>query len=638
MSLPKLEGPRRINEPRKRYNAEDYKNYLERKKIDDLDIYYEGCTKDWNEDFTNIANLHGDLRNNIALEFMESWSPEETKRIGIKELYKRGIENAREAFPGRSLVVVPHMNKEGCFHTHVLYCTVGDDGKRLTDKGINRRRWNKVCDKTSRKNGLSTLQRTTSEQREKLSRDAHKMLRQGKMPYQLQLMQRADLARRIATNMNKYIDLMFLMGVEVRVRGKKTISYKHDASKYPTRGRKIGLNYTMEGLNETFKKNAREFRARAKLEASLEEKLRIIVANGGPNVGDASHFPYHPGGHQKFEDSYGREIQFISSQMLERESLDYFADSVFSDVHSCLSFAKSQSIPEYCQRNGIALNKNEDGSFTIKGREHILIKGAEWENVKIRNGRKVGTKGSLVEFVANHKKMTLLESLAEITGNTKLLLLEQYLGKEDRNFLEFHVPRQHQKKQPQDFTISRKNQKNEKEAVSTLEKLISHFGRKSELSKFFYQMKQVQVRTDGVIRFLAGEINAKGAIEFKLDKKGNWQKQLLGTLRSGFYKQSGSSNKMKLFKDPFCFMSETEGKGKMAFKTGESLLVLGENSFEALDFFLANNPKVTHVELFGFESKELSKPHFLSLQKHGLTFQFMESNSLQRDKGLDLTR
>ncbi len=638
MSLPRLEGPRRTVEKKRRLNAEDYKNYLERKKIDDLDIHYEGCSRDWDEDFRDIANLHGDLKNNIALEFMESWSPEETTRIGVRTLFERGIENAKQAFPERSFIVVPHMNKNGCFHTHVLYCTVGDDGKRLTDKGINRRQWNKVCDKTSRKYGLSTLQRTTSEQREKLSRDAHKMLRRGQTPYQLQLMQKADMARRIATDIDKYISLMVVLGVEVRVRGEKTISYKHDASKHPTRGRYIGTNYTMEGLNETFKKNTREFRSRAKLEASLEEKLRIIVANGGPNVGDESDFPYHPGGHQKFKDSYGREIQFISSQMVERKSLDYFADLIFSDVHSSLVFAKSQSIPEYCERNGIALNKNEDGSFTIKGREHILIKGTEWENVKIRNGRKVGTKGSLIEFVANYKKITLTESLAEITGNKRLLLLEEFLGKEERKFMEFHVPKQTQKKQPQDYTISRKNQKNEKEAVSALEKLISHFGRKSELSKFFYQMKQVQVRTDGVIRFLAGETNAKGAVEFKQDKKGNWQKQILGTLRSGFYKQSGSNSKMKLFKDPFSFMSETEGKGKMAFKTGENVLVLGENSFEALDFFLANNPKVTHVELFGFESKELSKTHFLELKKHGITFQFMESNSLQRDKGLDLTR
>lgn len=526
-------------------------------------------------------------------------------------------------------IPVPHMNKKGCFHTHVLFCTVSDEGKRLIDKGINRRRWNKVCDKKSREHGLSTVERTTSKQRERLSRSAHKIMRKNanrefkKMPYQLQIMQKADFARRIATNMNKFVELMQVMGVEVRIRGKETISYVHDEEKKPTRGRTIGLNYKIGGLNETFKKNATEFKSRPKLETSLEEKLRTLVDDRGNVVGDTSDFPFHPGGHQEFTKAYGGEQRFIPSLGLEESKENHLADAIFHAVHSSLIFAQSQSIPEYCKRNGIALNQNEDGSHTLRGREHILIRGTEWENIKIRNGKKVGTKGSLIEFVANYKKMSIMESLAEITGNKRLLLLQQYLGKEERKFQEFHVPRQ--------------NLKSEKEAVPLLGKLLAHFGHKSEISKFMYQMKQVQVRTDGVIRFLAGE-KAKGAIEFKQDKKGNWQKQLLGNLHSGIFKQSGTGNKMKLFKDPFCFMNETEGKGKMAFKTGENLLVLGENSFEALDIFLANNTKVSHVELFGFESKELSKTHFLGLKKHGITFQFMESNTLQRDKGLDLTR
>ncbi len=622
MSLPKLQGPRRTTESRNRMNAEDYKRYLEKNTCEEMEIHYEGTGRDWDDNFRTIAEGKGKLNNNIALEFIESWSPEETNRVGAEELFRRGIKNAREAFPDRSFIVAPHINDNGCFHTHVLFCTIGNNGDRLLDKGVNRRRWNKVCDRTSRENGLSTLDRTSTKQKERLSRAARERTKRGQKSYQHQIMKKADFARRIAVNMNEFISFMGDMGIEVNVRGEHTISYVDGDQKQATRGRRLGLNYKTEGLNEQFKRNENEFKQKPSFRKHLEQARKSLIDERGDIVGDSSNFPFLPGGHQKFE-KQGQQInktpQIHSKNVGDDGGLN---SSFFHLISDQIKSANRYSIADYCKKHGIGLNPNKDGSFTLKGREHILINGSGWENLKSKNGQKVGTRGTIIDFVMNHKDVGHLRAISEITGNKGLLVLEQYIGEEKPSYKEFYVPKS--------------KRKNEKESTALLKSLIKQMGFKSDFSRQLYNMKQVQVRTDGVIRLLSGN-KAKGAVEFKQEKNGKWHKSLLGTLRSGILKQTGSKKDLKLFNNLFSFIHETNGKGVMDFSNSDNLLVLGDNKMEALDFFLANNPKVKHIELFGFDSKSLPKAMSLELNKRDITFSFMETDARQRNRGLDLS-
>jgi len=339
-------------------------------------------------------------------------------------------------------------------------------------------------------------------------------------------------------------------------------------------------------------------------------------------VGDKSNFPFHSGGHQRFENQAAGKGRAEHSLNNGSNSHNNHSDSLFGELNNVISYCASKSIPDYCRKNGIGLNENKDGSFTLRGREHILIKDNKWENTKQKKGRAIGTRGSLVEFVANHKRLSRLGAMYEITGNKGLLVLEQYLGKEERTYREFHVP------------VTKR--KNEKESVSLLKSLVKQMGFKSDFSRQLYNMKQVQVKTDGIIQFLSGS-KAKGAAQFKQDKNGKWNKSLLGSLRSGILKQSGSKKDLKLFKNLFSFMHETNGKGVMDFSSSDNLLVFGGSKMESLDFFLANNPKVQHIELFGFDSKSLPKTMALELSKRDITFTFMETDARQRSKGLDLS-
>ena len=346
----------------------------------------------------------------------------------------------------------------------------------------------------------------------------------------------------------------------------------------------------------------------------------------GNIVGDKTRFPFLHGGHQDIE---GRLNAVNVKKGLQRfPTIHWDSEDRLGNLAGFMSDmigrTSLHSIPEYCQQNRIPLTKNEDGTFTLHGKPHILIKGSEWENIKKQRGSKIGTKGSLIEFVANHKQMTILEALADITGNEKLLLLEKHLGKMERTYMEFHIP---------------KNKRlNEDKSMSLLNRLGKHLGHRSDFSKAIYRTKKVEASTKNTIRFLFGD-KPEGAIEYRLEASGTWTKKALGFLRSGFIKQSGSSRNLQLFKDPFVFMNETNGKGVSKYLSRDNILVLGDENMESLDFFLAHNPRIKNIDLFGFESKELSSSRKKELSKNNITFTFMKGGekSRQRNKNIELS-
>ena len=141
MSLSRQDGPRRTVETRKRMNAQDYQDYLEKGTETGMEIYYEGTGRDWNQDFKTIALEHGKLTNIVGIEYQESWNQEESNRMGYDALFKASIDNAKKAFPDHSFIVAPHVNKNGNFHTHIIVCAVSENGKRIRSDFKSRAVW-----------------------------------------------------------------------------------------------------------------------------------------------------------------------------------------------------------------------------------------------------------------------------------------------------------------------------------------------------------------------------------------------------------------------------------------------------------------------------------------------------------------
>ena len=227
-----------------------------------------------------------------------------------------------------------------------------------------------------------------------------------------------------------------------------------------------------------------------------------------------------------------------------------------------------------------------------------------------------------MEFVQNHRDLSIMGALSELTGNNSFLLLEEYFGKPESTYRAFHVPKV--RAAP------------EKTALEKLNQFAKALGKNTAWSKALLHSKRIEVTTEGVIRFLFGK--GEGAVEHTQDANGKWLKKTLGVLRGGLIFQEGSSATAHVFRDPFAFMDEAGGRGRMAYPASASLLVLGDDTDQSLDFFLAANPHVKRIEFIGFAPQERSLEKHRMLSRNDISFQFMQEGggSRGRANGLDI--
>ena len=603
-------------------NAEKYRKYLEKGAMENIPIHYENCSEDWVRDFQMTAKSMWKESNNIAIEYVQSWNPEESKRIGAEKLYALGVDTAREMYPDHQFVVVPQVSENGNYHNHILFCTVSHEtGKRISSTYTERAKMNRLTDKRVLEFGLSTPDRGKVA-REKLPRAAHDQRKRGRSPIDLQIMKSADIARSVATSFSDYGAILESLGIRLDDRG-KVLTYHHPARKKGLRDRQIGSNYQKESLNERFAFNRKTYNERPELYSYLKGEISRLYDNRGNLVGDESQFPFAPGGHKIFE----RRHRVVKGELEPRHfEVGCYDSSLYPHARfltGLIKAANEQSILEYCKQNRIALNANADGTHTLKGRENILIENNRWRNTRSVKRKPLNTQGQLLEFVANHRDISSLQALAHITGNNRVLVLEKFLEFEPVTYKEFHVPKHREAP--------------EKTAISCLQNLAKVLGKNSKWSQAVLNSKRVQVTTEGVIRFLFGKDN-NGAVEYKQSTSGQWDKKLLGVLKGGHLSQSGSSKTLHVFSDPFAFMEHTKGRGKMFFSSDENILVLGDSKDQSLDYFLVNQPHVKTVELIGFDSRTVSNELSLGLKAHNVSVSQRNLGSADRgkEKGLSI--
>jgi hypothetical protein len=102
--------------------------------------------------------------------------------------------------------------------------------------------------------------------------------------------------------------------------------------------------------------------------------------------------------------------------------------------------------------------------------------------------------------VAAHKNLSLVQAIAHINDNPKLLLLEQQFGEQKRAFTSFHIPKQ----DTTDWHSS----------VGQLGKFLSAFKCKSDMAGTLLKKQQAQVDRKGTIRLFAKE-DSGGALELE---------------------------------------------------------------------------------------------------------------------------
>lgn len=386
------------------------------------------------EDFAAVRAEHNQDSDNQILHVMQSFSPNDSKKLTPVEFNDIGRSLALKLFEGHQFVIRTHTDTPQV-HNHIVVNIVNSDsGRKIENKRRLIYQLQDHSDAICKENGLSIIDREAKERRAKIPYKAQQMVRAGKQSYIFDLAQKADVARSIATNFDEYRDTLHAFGIRTLIED-KNVSYFYPGRERGKRGSKLGRNYSNDGLRERFAANQIKFQDDPDLKALSQRQCGAIQAHGMPKIpAGASHFAQlWNGKHSPWHhpDDFARIKRRDSEKVFQsdRELLSKFVPA------SEIQRARKNSIIGYCYSNKIPLMTNEKGQTVIKGKEFVVVSHLQFENTKN------GTYGSIIDLVAAHKNLSLLQAVSHINRNDRLLLLERYTDEDKLKFKSFYVPK-----------------------------------------------------------------------------------------------------------------------------------------------------------------------------------------------------
>jgi len=554
------------------------------------------------QSFKSLRELHGVKEGEKKVfEIFQSWHPDESKRLTSEEVNKMGMELAEKYFPGHQYVVVTHSNKAH-LHNHILVNVVHPEtGRRIKNKYEHLHKLRKINDEICQSRGLSIPNQAKKNREDRTPEHVQRMRRFKGHSWVLDMMEKADFARKYATSYDEYRAILMEFGIGVRVE-KKNITYIYPGDKErKKRGDNMGRKYDKSALEEIFQKNDELFRT----EPGRRHPLQTEIESLKNSHGETLKLPKDYGAFTKVK--RGEKISYPSDELLK--------DSIIPIDE--IRRARNSSILEYCAKNKIKLLTNDKGQTVLKGREYVIIGEKEWINGKNN------TRGTLIEFVAAHHNLSFLRAISKINGNPKLLLLEEKFGEKKRGYTSFYIPNQQKMDGPS--------------SIERLGRLLESHGIRKDTSRALLDNGRAQVRKDGMIRIFGGDDDS-GAVEFTEDK-GKWKKSLIGQPSKPLFSAPAKGRKAIVYTDPLSFLKQ---HGEAVFvdrKKRDGILALLTPDAEQVDRFVGHNPSVDTLLIVSSPSHPVELDFFSNLKtrykKYGVN---VESVSLDvaRTHGLKL--
>jgi len=519
------------------------------------DLSAHGCTPETAiDDFASTRAIHRSQGHTQVIHIMQSWSAEESHLLGREQFHEIGRQLAEHYFPGHEFVVKTHTDKAHT-HNHIAVNAVNyETGRKFENKHIRHKlkELRRMSDGLCKERGLSIIGEDALDRRARMPEKVQQMARFKKESYILDTMQKADCARTYATNYSDYVGILSELGVPVRVEN-ESITYFYPGRSRGKRSDKLGVKYDKGRLETAFKSNLEKFAAQPELRGYLKHDLVIPQLM---QKKDISHFDYVPRRESRY--SKASEQDALQSILPYREVSD----------------AARGNILDYCRRNNIRMEQHSGGGWCLKGREHVIVKETEWMNVRNK------TSGNLIDFVAAHKNLTLLQSVAEINNNPRLLLLEEYMGVAKRRFTSFHVPKSDR------MPIM--------ESIEHVAKLLTAHGGKRDAANVLIRNERAHVGRDGVIKLFADR-DDKGWLEYSSTPDGGWSKKRIGKFNAPFHKAEVNERSATIFLDPLSYAGQ---RGRDTFskdRASTNHLVLMEANTELVDKFLAMNRRINQI-------------------------------------------
>ena len=488
-----------------------------------------------------FASVQADCKGkgNTAIHLIQSWSPKESAKLTKEQIHAMGIQMAERFAPGHQFVVQTH-DDQPHLHNHIMINPVHlETGKRIQNKIKNRHIAMSINDDIARENGLEVIPPKDKSQTRGPSDKAKRIETYRGRSYILDLNRKAQLARDHATNFDEYLSVLGSFDIKARVE-KENITYFYPGHSKGKRGRNLDPRLDIPGLEAKFNEN----RARIQSVGGL-----VSPSGGAPTQNSNDKRPI-----TARRDSEFTEVrpEYIG---LARIPID------------ALNQAKTKSILDYCDKNKIPLTRKEDGAFVVTGKENIEVSEYSWKNAKNQ------TQGTVIDFVANHKRITLLKAVSELTNNPRLSLLEAYQKPSEGNYQPFYLSDQKHATRPR--------------AEKFLSELIQSHGRTASYDDLF-RRQAVSVSDQGVIRFFSERKSGQFS-EYVRGPTGGYTRTRTGA-KAPFISPARHRSHIDVFLSPVSYLNSKNARK-------DSSLVLLEPDLEAIHRTVATQPALKSISV-----------------------------------------
>lgn len=238
--------------------------------------------------FKAIRAAYGKESGVQAHTIIQSFSPEESKVLGVEKINKMGKELAKRVAGDYQVAIYTHDDKEH-IHNHIVINAVNPEtGKKYQSNAKQRHLIKDKNDEIMLEHGIDPVERGTAQINYTLA-EREIMLR-GDISWKEQIRQAVGVLKddEEITSFDEFKTAMKdNFDIEANIRG-KTVTYKHPDKKKNIRGNKLGAAFDKEELENDFARHnvARQNRrAEEKERARQQEEQRIRRRNRGPQLG-----------------------------------------------------------------------------------------------------------------------------------------------------------------------------------------------------------------------------------------------------------------------------------------------------------------------------------------------------------------
>ncbi|MBC86787.1 MAG: hypothetical protein CL677_06365 [Bdellovibrionaceae bacterium] len=554
--------------------ASEYERYVLKKATN---IEYDGLNPGIAaKSIINSSEYKESWSKNVFFEVIQSFSHEDSEKLGADGVTDFGKEFVKRSFPNHEFLVVTHADTKH-IHNHILINPI--NGKTKKREIINKKSLlsyaRSKSNEISKDLGLSIIEETREARQAKLHPTAQKILERGGVSYQLDLIQRADLARSLATSFDEYISYMSELGIKVGVQ-KKNIQYLYPTKKKNIRGKKLGARYDKEGLLKVFAENKERFKS----VPFSKERMRDEFNQTKDRNSASGVWGIEPSGELFGQKGQGQNdhISYSSASFGFDHHISPSGGRISDPIipFELIQRANRKNLLEYCAANKISLMEKKNGQLALKGRPYVTISENGYYNAKNK------TKGQYLDFVAIHKETTYIRALSEITGNKNLLLLENHLGKVTKGFNSFYIPNYEKMAK--------------KESIRKLKSFFDSAKVRQGMLERMLEKDSAQVSLGGAIRFF-DKGDRENGFEYTQDQNGTWSGKKLDKKKSASVSFFGPGGRAAVVEGAD-MLSHSPATLQSLFSKFDNLIFTDDRGLKSAEVFIGQNNYIKEVTLF----------------------------------------